>query len=84
MRRKQNTNILVGGTKRDRIRLESNVAIDRDNFELAQEFFYLGFLLKANNNVSYTSRTKCTMYKQLIPNNKHVIMLKIYIFRYVI
>ncbi|XP_062707776.1 uncharacterized protein LOC134288081 [Aedes albopictus] len=50
--------MLVGGTERDRTSLGSNVTIDGDTFKVVEEFFYLGSLLTADNNVSREIRRR--------------------------
>ncbi|XP_058456430.1 uncharacterized protein LOC131433842 [Malaya genurostris] len=52
-----NASKTVGGTEHDRIRLESNVMIDGDTFEVVEEFVYLGSLLTADNNMKKNTKT---------------------------
>ncbi|XP_065081445.1 uncharacterized protein LOC135704008 [Ochlerotatus camptorhynchus] len=44
--------LLAGGTERDTARIDRSVTIDGDEFEVVDEFVYLGSLVTSNNNSS--------------------------------
>lgn len=50
--------MLAGATERDRNRLGSSVVIDGDEFEVVEEFVYLGSLVTADNNTSREIRRR--------------------------
>ena len=50
--------MLAGGTERDRQRLCSSITIDGDEFEVVDEFIYLGSLVTADNDTSREIRRR--------------------------
>ena len=50
--------MLAGGTEHDRARLGSSVTIDGDEFEVVDEFVYLGSLVTADNDTSREIRRR--------------------------
>ena len=50
--------MLAGGTDRDRERLGSSITIDGDEFEVVDEFVYLGSLVTADNDTSREIRRR--------------------------
>ena len=50
--------LLAGGTERDRARIGRSVIIDGDEFEVVDEFVYLGSLVTSDNNCSREIRRR--------------------------